>query len=72
MTTGHSMGDRTAIPAVIVGTVAWIVALLAITLTQGAAIPDTGVWWWGVTAIGTFSGLVGLIFLRWRRSRLER
>lgn len=70
MTTGHSAGDRTAIPAVIVGTIAWIVALLSVTLTQGIGMPGTGVWWWGVTAIGTVSGVVGLIFLRWRRSRL--
>lgn len=64
--------DDTAIPAVVVGTVSWAVALTVVTFTQGVRLPTDGVWWWGVCAIGTLSGVLGLVFLTWRRRRLMR
>jgi len=63
--------DQTAIPAVLSGTIVWVIALVAITATAGWTAPSNGIWWWGVTAIGTASGVLGLIFLFWRKSRLR-
>lgn len=64
--------DHTAIPAVLIGTGAWLVALVVLTVTSGVGAPAAGVWWWAVSLIGFVSGLIGLVFLRWRRSRLIR
>ena len=69
MTPRRSSADDTAIPAVIVGTACWSVALIALTMTQGAPPPSDGIWWWGVCAIGTVSGVLGLVFVTWRRRR---
>lgn len=66
-----SVADHTAIPAVAIGTMLWVVAFAAIWATQGAAQPDTGVWWWAVAAVGTISGAIGLVFLAWRRKRID-
>lgn len=62
--------DHTAIPAVLLGTAVWLIALAIITLVDGVDAPSSGVWWWGVCLVGSVSGLIGLVFLRWRRSRL--
>ena len=64
--------DHTAIPAVLVGTGVWLVALAIVTSVDGVDIPSSGVWWWGVCLVGSASGLIGLVFLRWRRSRMIR
>ena len=71
MTPGERTSDRTAIPPVMVGTIVWLIALIAVTLRDGAGIPAQGVWWWGVCAAGTISGLMGIAFLFWRRSRMR-
>jgi hypothetical protein len=70
MTSSARVSDQTAIPAVLVGTAAWLIALVVLTITVGVDVPATGVWWWGVSAVGSVSGLIGLVFVRWRRSRL--
>ena len=62
--------DRTALPAVLVGTGLWLTALLTISVLRGPEIPEVGVWWWGVTAMGTTSGALGLMFLLRRRRRI--
>lgn len=72
MTSQSRKGDHTAIPAVLIGTALWILALVLLTFTQGVDAPAGAVWWWGVSLVGAASGLIGLIFLRWRRSRLVR
>ncbi|MEY2990525.1 MAG: DUF2530 domain-containing protein [Candidatus Nanopelagicales bacterium] len=72
MSHAGSKSDRTAIPAALVGTMAWIIALVAVTFIIGPQIPDAGVWWWGVCLIGTISGVIGLVFLWWRRTRMLR
>ena len=64
--------DQTAIPAVLIGTGLWLVALVVVGLTAGVMAPASGVWWFGVCVVGAASGLIGLVFLRWRRSRLIR
>lgn len=72
MSNAGSRSDRTAIPAVLVGTGVWIIALITVTFTVGIEVPEAGVWWWGVCLIGTVSGVLGLVFLRWRRARMLR
>lgn len=72
MSSRMTASDQTAIPAVLVGTGAWLVALVVVSLTAGMAVPASGVWWFGVCVVGLGSGLIGLVFLRWRRSRLIR
>lgn len=72
MSSRMSASDQTAIPAVLIGTGAWLVALVVVSLTAGVTVPDSGVWWFGVCVVGFGSGLIGLVFLRWRRSRLIR
>jgi hypothetical protein len=64
--------DQTAIPAVLIGTGAWLVALVVVGLTVGVMPPASGVWWFGACMVGVVSGLIGLVFLRWRRSRMIR
>ena len=70
MAPGRITADDTAIPAAIVGSACWLVALIALSVSQGASPPTDEVWWWGVAAIGTLSGIVGLTFLLWRRRRM--
>jgi hypothetical protein len=72
MSSRMSTSDQTAIPAVLIGTGAWLVALVVVSLTMGVTAPTSGVWWWGVCLVGSASGLIGLVFLRWRRLRLIR
>lgn len=64
--------DHTAIPAVLLGTAVWLIALAIITLVDGVDAPSSGVWWWGACLVGSVSGLIGLVFLWWRRSRMIR
>lgn len=72
MTSRTRRSDHTAIPAALMGTGAWLIALVVLTVTRGVDAPLDGVWWWGVSLVGFVSGLVGLVFLRWRRARLIR
>ena len=71
MTSQTRSGDQTAIPAVTIGTALWLVALIVVTIDQGVDVPGTGVWWWGACLIGLASGVFGLMFLFWRRSRMR-
>lgn len=70
MTSQMRRSDQTALPAVVIGTGVWLIALIAVSVTAGVRVPADGVWWWGVCLLGSISGLIGLVFLRWRRSRL--
>ena len=63
--------DETAIPAVATGTILWVVAWVILSITSGVDQGASSVWWWAVAAVGTLTGAIGLVFFRWRRSRLQ-
>ena len=63
--------DETAIPAVATGTILWVVAWVIVSIRSGVDQGTSSVWWWAVAAAGTLSGAIGLVYLRWRRSRLR-
>jgi|DEB0MinimDraft_6_1074348.scaffolds.fasta_scaffold01861_9 hypothetical protein len=63
--------DETAIPAVATGTSLWVVAWVILSITSGVDQGASSVWWWAVAAVGTLTGAIGLVFFRWRRSRLQ-
>ncbi|MCH9707833.1 MAG: DUF2530 domain-containing protein [Actinomycetia bacterium] len=63
--------DETAIPAVATGTILWVVAWVIVSIRSGVDQGTSSVWWWAVAAAGTLSGAFGLVYLRWRRSRLR-
>jgi hypothetical protein len=63
--------DQTAIPAVATGTILWVVAWVILSITSGVDQGASSVWWWAVAAVGTLTGVIGLVYFRWRRSRLQ-
>ena len=63
--------DETAIPAVATGTILWAVAWVILSITSGVDQGTSSVWWWAVAAVGTLTGAIGLVYFRWRRSRLR-
>jgi len=65
-------GDRTALPAVLIGTGAWLVALVVLSFQGPLAPPSDGIWWWGAAAIGVLSGVIGIPLLIRRRARMMR
>jgi hypothetical protein len=57
---------------VTLGTLVWAV-ILVVLLTQQARLQEAGTGWWiGAAAVGVVSGGLGVIFLRWRRGRMDR
>jgi hypothetical protein len=62
--------DQTALPAVLIGTVAWMIALVTLSAQGAVGPPAEGTWWWAVAAIGALSGLIGIPFLMRRRARM--
>lgn len=54
---------------VVFGVIAWAVALvfLALSYEQLAAAGTT--WWYGACAVGLISGLLGIVYIRYRRRR---
>lgn len=64
--------DTDAILPVSIGTGIWIVALVVLVLMRATLDENGTSWWIGVAAVGTVSGLLGLVFLRWRKGRAKR
>ena len=62
--------DETAIPAVATGTILWVVAWVILSITPESTKAHRA-WWWAVAAAGTLTGALGLVYFRWRRSRLQ-
>lgn len=67
-----SRSDDDAILPVTLGTLVWA-AILVVLLTQQSRLQEAGTGWWiGAAAVGVVSGALGVLFLRWRRSRTDR
>lgn len=64
--------DADAILPVTLGTVVWLVVLVALLLNQPRLTEDGTLWWIGVAAVGAVTGAGGVVFLRWRRARAAR
>ena len=61
--------DEDAILPVAIGTAAWLVALVVLVVLRPTLEENGASWWIGVAAVGAVSGLLGLVFLRWRKGR---
>lgn len=64
--------DTDAILPVSIGTAVWAVALVVLLLMRSTLEANGSTWWIAVAAIGLLSGLIGLVFLRWRKGRARR
>lgn len=64
--------DTDAILPVSIGTAVWAVALVVLLLMRSTLEQNGTSWWIAVAAIGLLSGLIGLVFLRWRKGRARR
>lgn len=60
----------TVIAPTAVFTVLFAAALIVLTVTGPIAIPSDGVWWWGVAAAGTLTGILALPFFMRRARRI--
>lgn len=67
-----SESDTDAILPVSIGTAVWAIALVGLVLARGTLAENGTTWWIAVAAIGLLSGLIGLVFLRWRKGRARR
>lgn len=67
-----SQSDTDAILPVAIGTAVWAIALVGLVLAREALAENDTTWWIAVAAIGLLSGLIGLVFLRWRKGRARR
>lgn len=64
-----SESDTDAILPVAIGTAVWAVVLVGLLLARTTLSDNGTTWWIAVAAIGLLSGLIGLVFLRWRKGR---
>lgn len=67
-----SESDTDAILPVSIGTAIWASALIGLVLARGTLAENGTTWWIAVASIGLLSGLIGLVFLRWRKGRARR
>ena len=63
--------DSTAIAPTAVGLGIWLVAFVVATIALPIEPPRAGVWWWGVTAAGTITGVLALLYFRRRARRIQ-
>lgn len=65
--------DVDGVNAMIVGTVAWFIALLLlVTIFRGALATHDATWWIWVCAAGVIIGLIGLQYVSRRRAAYRR
>jgi hypothetical protein len=65
--------DDTAILPVRVGTVIAIALTIFTAFTQPISPSGVdGVWWFGAALIASLSGVLGLVFLQWRKKRITQ
>jgi len=71
-TSGLEKSDEDAVLPVSIGTGIWLVLLVAL-LIRKPSLDESGTGWWiAVALVGFVSGALGVVFLRWRRSRMAR
>lgn len=63
-----AQSDADGILPVAVGTGAWAVALVVLLLLR-PSVKQVDDLWIAIAAVGLLSGLLGLLFLRWRQRR---
>ena len=67
-----SESDTDAILPVSIGTAVWAIVLVGLLVARSTLAENGTTWWIAVAAIGLLSGLIGLVFLRWRKGRARR
>ncbi|MHB1068183.1 MAG: DUF2530 domain-containing protein [Candidatus Nanopelagicales bacterium] len=61
--------DHDAVLPVAIGTGLWLVVLAVLVLRRDSLAAAGNGWWILAAAAGALSGALGLVFLRWRRTR---
>lgn len=64
--------DEDAILPVSLGTAVWAVLLVILVLQRDTLAANGTSWWLNVTIVGVVSGAAGIVFLVWRRRRMDR
>ena len=64
--------DQDAILPVTIGTIVWIVVLVGLLVRRPYLEEQGTAWWIGAAAVGVVSGVGGVVFLRWRKARMNR
>ncbi|MBK9738288.1 MAG: hypothetical protein IPO93_01955 [Actinobacteria bacterium] len=64
--------DNDAILPVSLGTIVWLVVLVGLIIRKPELDASGATWWIGAAAVGVVSGVGGVVFLRWRRARMDR
>jgi len=64
--------DTDGVRSVIVGTVGWVLALLALLPFRDRLAGDGRAWWLWTCAVGVGLGLIGLVYCRRRRTAIRR
>ena len=61
--------DADGLVPVAIGTGIWVIVLVGLLVARPGLEESGTTWWIGVAAVGTISGVIGLVFLRWRQRR---
>jgi uncharacterized membrane protein len=64
--------DTDGVRTVIVGTVGWVLALLALLPFRDRLAEDGRAWWLWTCATGVCLGVIGLVYCRRRRAAIQR
>ena len=67
ISTSLSNGD--ALTPIIIGTVAWVIAIVALLFFRDSLATAGTTWWFGACAVGIISGLGGIAYVLYRRRR---
>ena len=63
--------DQTAVLPTAIGTVISVLALIIASFLVPIAPPEQGVWWWGVFAAASITGVLALMFFIKRSKRFR-